>query len=125
MKARCPFCHMSVMMKKSMLKKAGGYQHWQYAEDWYLWIRMYLAGAKFYNIQENLMLIRINEDTFARRSGLSYYKTIKALLKYMKEHKMIGFFKYTKEKIRRFIGHVLVPKKWKTRLYKKYMRKSA
>ena len=123
MKARCPFCHMTVIMKKGMLEKAGGYQDWFYAEDWYLWIRMYLAGAKFYNIQENLVLARINYDTFARRGGLKYYKSIKGLLKYMKNNKMIGFVKYTKEKCRRFIGHVLIPKKLKNRMYKKYLRK--
>ena len=122
MKGRCPFCHMSVMMKKEILKKAGGYKDWYYAEDWYLWIRMYLAGAKFYNIQENLMLVRINYDTFERRGGLKYYKSIKGLLKFMKQNKMIGFMKYTKEKIKRFVGHVLVPKKMKNKLYMKFMR---
>lgn len=122
MKARCPFCHMSVMMKKDILLKAGGYLDWYYAEDWYMWIRMYLAGAKFYNIQENLMLVRINYATFERRGGLKYYKSIKNLLKFMKKNKVIGFFKYTKEKIRRFIGHVLIPKKMKNKLYMKFMR---
>lgn len=123
MKSRCPFCHMSVIMKKDILEKAGGYQDWYYAEDWYLWIRMYLAGAKFYNIQETLVNVRINYDTFERRGGLKYYKSIKGLLKFMRKNKLIGFFKYTKEKIRRFIGHVLVPKKLKNKLYMKYMRR--
>ena len=123
MKGRCPFCHMSVIMKKQTLIDAGGYQDWYYAEDWYLWIRMYLAGAKFYNIQENLMMIRINYDTFERRGGMKMYKSIKNLLKFMKENKMIGFMRYTKEKIKRFIGHVLVPKKMKKKLYMRFMRK--
>ncbi len=123
MKSRCPFCHMSVMMKKSALIKAGGYEDWFYAEDWYLWIRMALAGAKFYNIQENLMQIRINEDTYARRHGMKYFKSIKNLLKFMKKNKMIGFFGYLKAVIQRFVGHVLVPRKFKARLYKKFMRK--
>lgn len=125
MKGRCPFCHMSVMMKKEMLEKAGGYKDWYYAEDWYLWIRMYLAGAKFYNIQENLMLVRINYDTFERRGGLKYYKSIKGLLKFMKQNKMLGFMKYTKEKVKRFVGHVLVPKKMKNKLYMKFMREKS
>lgn len=124
MKSRCPFCHMTVTMRKSILEKAGGYKDWFYAEDWYLWIRMYLAGAKFYNIQENLVLARINYDTFARRGGLKYYKSIKGLLKLMKDNKMIGLIKYTKEKCRRFIGHVLIPKKLKNRMYRKYLRKN-
>ena len=74
--------------EKDILEKAGGYLDWYYAEDYYLWIRMYLAGAKFYNIQENLMYVRINYDTFARRGGMKYYKSIKDLLKYMKQNKI-------------------------------------
>ena len=123
MKSRCPFCHMTVMMKKDALLKAGGYEHWLLAEDWYLWIRMYLAGAKFYNLQESLVFVRINKDTFSRRHGMKYYQSIKGLLKYMKQHKMIGFAKYTKEKLVRFVGHVLVPKKLKNRMYRKFLRK--
>jgi len=124
MTSRCPLCHPSIMLKKAILEKAGGYQHWQYAEDWYLFIRMYLAGAKFYNIQENLMNIRIDEHTYERRSGYAHYKTIKGLLKLMRKHKMMSWLKYKKECIKRFVGHVLVPKRWKTKLYRKYMRKS-
>ena len=105
------------------LEKAGGYQDWYYAEDWYLWIRMYLSGAKFYNIQENLVNIRMNYDSYERRSGLKYYKSIKGLLKFMKQNKVIGYFAYTKEKFKRFIGHVLVPKRLKSRLYRKYLRR--
>ena len=125
MKGRCPFCHMSVIMKKQALIDAGGYQDWYYAEDWYLWIRMYLAGAKFYNIQENLMLVRINYDTFVRRGGMKMYKSIKNLLKFMKKNKMIGFARYIKECVKRFVGHVLVPKKLKRKLYMKFLRKKA
>ncbi len=121
-KSRCPFCHMSVMMKKQKLLDAGGYEDWYYAEDWYLWIRMCLAGAKFYNIQENLMHIRVNEDTYARRHGMKYYKSIKGLLKYMYQYKMISFVDYIVTSVKRFVGHVIIPKSMKAKLYRKYMR---
>lgn len=122
LKARCPFCHMTVIMTADILKKAGGYLDWYYAEDWYLWIRMYLAGAKFYNIQEPLVNVRINYDTFGRRGGIKYYKSIKGILKFLFKNKVIGFFSYTKQKIKRFVGHVCVPKKLKNKLYLKYLR---
>lgn len=123
LKGRCPFGHPSVIMKKDILEKAGGYQHWYYAEDYYLWVRMYLAGAKFYNIQENLVYFRININTYKRRGGLKYYKSIKGLLKYLKDNKVIGFARYTKEKIKRFIGHVMMPSTLRNKLYMKLMRK--
>lgn len=122
MKGRCPFVHPSVIMKKEILEKAGGYQHWHYAEDYYLWVRMYLAGAKFYNIQENLINFRINLNTYKRRGGLKYYKSIRGLLKFIHQNKIIGWGRYTKEKIKRFVGHVLVPSWLKNSLYMKFMR---
>lgn len=123
MTKRCPMCHMSVMMKKQAILDAGSYRDWYYAEDWYMWIRMCLSGAKFYNIQEPLMKIRINKDTYARRHGMKYYKSIKGLLKYMRKQKMCSWFTYVKNCFVRFVGHVLVPRKMKFRLYKKFMRK--
>ena len=123
MTKRCPMCHMSVMMKKQSILDAGSYRDWYYAEDWYMWIRMCLSGAKFYNIQETLMKIRINKDTYARRHGMKYYKSIKGLLKYMRKQKMCSWFTYVKNCFVRFVGHVLVPRKMKFRLYKKFMRK--
>lgn len=121
-KSRCPMCHMSVMMKKQALIDAGGYQDWYYAEDWYLWVRMCLKGVKFYNIQENLMLIRINEDTYGRRHGMKYFKSIKGILKFIHKNKLSSFVEYFKACCVRFVGHVLVPQKLKTKLFKKYLR---
>lgn len=46
LKKRCPFNHMTVFIRKTALEKAGGYLHWHYNEDSYLWVRMYLAGAR-------------------------------------------------------------------------------
>ncbi len=122
LKSRSPFCHQSIMAKRSIIEKAGGYKPWFYAEDYYLFIRMYLVGAKFYNIQEILVYLRINQNTFARRHGLKYYRSIKGLLKFMYKNKIINYCKYTKEKMIRFVGHVIVPRQLKDKLYRKYLR---
>lgn len=123
MKSRCMLINPTLIMKREIIEKAGGYQPWHYAEDWYLFIRMYLAGARFYNLQEVLLYVRLEKNTFSRRHGLKYYKSIKGLLKFMYKKKIIGFFRYTKEKIIRFIGHVLVPDKLMNGLYRKFLRR--
>jgi hypothetical protein len=41
-------------------------------EDYYLWCRMILNGAKFYNIQEPLVNMRAGYGQLERRSGLKY-----------------------------------------------------
>lgn len=122
MQRRSPFCQQSVIMKKAALIKAGGYRDYTCAEDWDLWIRMYLSGAVFYNIQESLVYMRINRDTFVRRHGLKYYRNIKQILKFMRQHKMLNSIQYTREKIIRFIGHVLVPIGMKNFFYRKFLR---
>lgn len=55
-KRRNPINHPVVMFRKSAVLAAGGYQHFPLFEDYYLWIRMLMNGAKFYNIQESLLL---------------------------------------------------------------------
>ena len=125
LKRRCPLNHMTVLFKKSEVEKAGGYQHWLYNEDSFLWVRMYLAGCKFYNIQENLVHARIDDTTFQRRGGWKYYQSERDLFKYMYKHKIIGWFAYQKAKCMRFILQVLMPnfiRKW---IFKKFARKKA
>ena len=125
LKKRCPFNHMSVLFKKSEVEKAGGYLHWHYNEDSYLWVRMYLAGCKFYNIQENLVHARIDDSTFERRGGWAYYKSERDLFKYMYKHKIIGFFAYQKAKWIRFILQVLMPNGLRKWVFKKFARSKA
>ncbi len=70
-KLRCPLNHPSVMYKKEAVIKAGGYQKMMWFEDYYLWIRMILSGAKFYNIQEPLVKMRV-DNQLERRKGKNY-----------------------------------------------------
>ena len=112
-------------MKKNKVMESGNYQDWYYAEDYYMWLRLYLNGANFYNIPEVLAKIRINEDTFGRRHGMKYFKSIKNLFKFMRKNKIIGFFSYIKNICIRFVGHVLIPRKMKKKMYSKFLRNKA
>lgn len=123
LKKRCPFNHMTVMFKKSEVEKAGGYLHWFYNEDSYLWARMYLAGCKFANIPENLVYARINEATFQRRGGYKYYKSERDLFKFMYKNKIIGWGEYQKAKAIRFVIQVLMPNSVRKYVFLKMMRK--
>lgn len=122
LKGRSPFNHVTVMFKKDSVLKAGNYQSFYLFEDWYLWIRMYLSGCKFANINDVLVNVRIF-DMSARRGGRKYYKSCKTLLKFMKKNKLIGLYAYTKIKTVRYIGYVLLPNKLRAFLYKKMLRK--
>lgn len=86
---RSPVCHAACMMRKSAILKAGNYMDCPLYEDYHLWIRMIMGGAKFYNIQEVLYFVRTTEDQAKRRSG---YKYLKTELGFFKEFYKKGFF---------------------------------
>ena len=71
-KKRNPINHPAVMYKKCMVENAGGYKKMMWFEDYYLWIRMMLNGAKFLNIQEPLVNMRAGYGQLERRSGFKY-----------------------------------------------------
>ncbi|BCG60551.1 glycosyltransferase [Paenibacillus sp. URB8-2] len=122
MKTRSPFNHMSVMFKKSDVEKCGSYMHWYLNEDYYLWIRMFLAGCTFANLNETLVNVRINEDTFRRRGGWSYFLTQKRIFDFMLKNKMINIFDYFYNNSVRFVTRLMLPNKVRKWLYIKLLR---
>lgn len=123
LKKRCPMNHITVMFKKSEVEKAGGYKDWFFDEDSYLWVRMFLAGCKFYNIQDVLSFARVGKDMYRRRGGYKYYKSERDLFKFMKKNKIITGFQYFKAKTVRFILYVLMPNGMRQWAFKKFARK--
>lgn len=103
-KLRCPMNHPAVMYKKSIVENAGGYQKMMWFEDYYLWARMILNGAKFYNIQEPLVNMRAGYNMLQRRSGLNYAI---AEIKFLNQLKLIGFLN-TLEFIRNIVTRFIV-----------------
>lgn len=58
------------MYKKEIILKAGGYQG--FPEDYRLWVKLIMNGAKFYNIQESLLYFRFSRNMIKRRGGWKY-----------------------------------------------------
>ena len=71
-KKRNPMNHPVVMFRKSAVEAVGSYLPFYLFEDYYLWVRMLLNGATFYNIQESLLYFRLSPKMFKRRGGLKY-----------------------------------------------------
>lgn len=120
-KKRNPINHPAVMFRKSSVLAAGGYKHFPLFEDYYLWVRMLMNGAKFYNIQESLLYFRSSSDMFKRRGGINY-----ALieLKFERELLRIKFIDksiFIKNILIRFISR-LIPNKLRTIIYKHLLR---
>ena len=90
MKGRCGLNHVTVMFKKEAVLKAGNYQDWFWNEDYYLWIRMMLAGCKFGNVAEALVNVQSGRDQYARRGGWKYFKSEEGIQRYMLNHHLIN-----------------------------------
>jgi glycosyltransferase involved in cell wall biosynthesis len=109
MKYRNAVNQPTVMFKKQAVLQAGNYQHFQYLEDYYLWIRMILTGAKFYNIQEPLVKFRVTKNTYLRRGDLSYLKNEINLFKFMKENQFIDSIGFLRGIGLRFFPRICPP----------------
>lgn len=123
LKSRCPMNLVTVMLKKSDVMKVGGYQDWYCEEDYYLWIRLTLAGLKFYNIQENLVNVRVGEEMYKRRGGMRYFKSEAKLQKYMLDYKVISLPKYLYNIAIRFAIQVAMPNCVRGWMFQKFARK--
>lgn len=73
-KRRNPINHMSAMFRRDAVLRAGNYRHSPGFEDWHLWNRMIQAGSRFMNLDEVLVLVRVGNGMFRRRSGLEYVR---------------------------------------------------
>ena len=65
------FCHAGCMMRTDVLKRLNGYsisKNRERVEDYDLWIRMYEAGYKGYNLQESLYSMRDDRNALKRRT---------------------------------------------------------
>ena len=107
-KKRNPFNHPCVMYKKTAVEAVGSYQDFYLLEDYYLWLRMLMAGYQGYNIQEPLLHMRAGSDMYKRRAGWKYAKTQVRLFRYMRDQGFIGNGQYIKSCVIRS-GSALAP----------------
>lgn len=61
-----PIVHPSAMIKRSWIDSVGGYQDHGWPEDYDLWLRLQMAGAKFAKVPEVLLAWREYPERFSR-----------------------------------------------------------
>ena len=65
-----PFHHPTVVLRRSTALAVGGYRDLPLLEDYWLWERMMLGGARMANLPQVLVDYRVDDALFARRGGL-------------------------------------------------------
>lgn len=124
MKKRCPMNQMTVMFRKSFVESAGGYLDWYCDEDYYLWIRLLKAEAKFANLPDYLVNVRIGKEMYQRRGGTKYFLSEAKLQKFMLDNKIIGLGRFVVNVGERLVVQVLLPNKLRSWVFKKFARKT-
>ena len=120
-KRRNPLNHMTVLFRKKAVTDAGNYQSFIGYEDYLLWIRMLINGAKMANISEPLVWARIGNNMLARRHGITFFKQE---IKLQKKLRSIGFLNRSEYCGNIFLRAIprLLPG-WGIKLVYKFLRK--
>lgn len=104
---RCPLNHVTVMMKKPKLLEAGNYQEFLGIEDYYVWPRMLICGAKLANIADVLVNVRAGQAMISRRGGWKYAITEFQLQKKFLQMGFINYYEFVRNVTIRFIVRVV------------------
>ena len=70
-----PFNHPTVVYRRGCVEAVGGYGDFALMEDYLLWAKMILAGARVANVAEPLVLYRVGAGAYRRRGGLAQLRT--------------------------------------------------
>ena len=82
------FCHAGCMVRSPVFKQLGGYtvsDKFLRVEDYELWVRLYLAGYKGYNLQEVLYSMRDDRNAKKRRTFKNRINESRVIKKACKE----------------------------------------
>ncbi|MEW6165074.1 MAG: glycosyltransferase [Pseudomonadota bacterium] len=84
-KWRQPMNHVTIMFRREAYMRAGGYQALRSIEDYDLYYRLCMTGAKFANIRNVLVFVRGGTSILNRRRGLLYLRRELALIRRMRQ----------------------------------------
>lgn len=121
-KKRNPLRHMTMVLKKEAIMKAGNYRDFLWFEDYDLWVRMLQKGYIAANIPEYLVNVRADKEMFARRGGRQYLKQDYKFQKIMLKVGFISVLGFLCNVIIRSIVR-LMPNNFRTYIYNKFLRK--
>ena len=124
MKIRCPMNQVTVIFKKDRVDKVGGYIDWFCEEDTFLWLRLFLDGAKFANLPDYLVNVRVGKEMYQRRGGKKYFLSEAKLQKFMLDNKIIGLGTFLINVNKRLVVQLLLPNKLRSWVFQKFARKT-
>jgi len=95
-----PFNHPTVVYRRSVVARAGGYRELPLMEDYWLFARMIQAGALVANLPDPLVMYRVDAGAYGRRGGLTLFRSEIALQRSLLKDRFVTR--------RQFVRNVLV-----------------
>lgn len=83
-----PFNHPTVVYRRDLVRAVGGYSDFALMEDYLLWAKLLVAGARVANVAEPLVKYRVGAGAYARRGGLGQ---LRAELAVQRRFRELGF----------------------------------
>ena len=119
---RCPFNQVTVMVRREDILAVGNYIDFYHNEDYYLWVRMYLAGYHFANLPDVLVEVRINEAFYDRRGGWRYFLSEFRLQRIMYREGITSLGRFLLNSAMRLVLQVLLSDRLRGILFQKLAR---
>ena len=123
-KWRNPLNHMSVLFRKHAVINAGSYRQVPGFEDYDLWARMILNGARFHNLPEPLISARCGSGMQSRRGGIAYAGREVALFWSFRKRGFLTFAEFLRNVALRTPLRFL-PQSFREGFYRGWLRKPA
>jgi glycosyltransferase involved in cell wall biosynthesis len=113
-----PFNHPTVVYRRDLVRAVGGYSDFALMEDYLLWAKLLVAGARVANVAEPLVKYRVGAGAYARRGG---WGQLKAELAVQRRFRQLGFTtrgQYVRNVVLRG-GYRLVPERIRRTAYRR------
>lgn len=120
---RNPFNHPTVMYKKSMVMKFGGYSEGARGEDYELFTKIVFSGVHCLNLGEPLLRYRAAKNQYNRRTSKIDAKAVIAIARKNYNNGYISIFDLIYIVFFHFIG-LIIPKSLGKKIFRKFFRKN-
>jgi glycosyltransferase involved in cell wall biosynthesis len=113
-----PFNHPTVVYRRELVKAVGGYTDFALMEDYLLWAKMIVAGARVLNVAEPLVKYRVGAGAYARRGGMQQLRAEIALQRKFRAFRFTTRTQFLRNVVVRG-GYRLVPERVRRLAYRR------
>jgi glycosyltransferase involved in cell wall biosynthesis len=112
-----PINHPTVLMRREVVVRAGGYLPLAGLEDYFLWVRLAVEGIRFRNLPDPLVHYRLDDATYRRRADRAAIRAEWHLQRHLRQLGLVGPVRSAANLVVR-VGFRLLPPRGMRRAYR-------